>query len=50
MTKEQSKFLIEIESIDKRLADYAQERLGHGVTVDKIKADFRRCAATAGKQ
>jgi hypothetical protein len=50
MTKEQSRFLIELEQIDKRLADYAQERFSHGVTLEAVKKTFLRSATAAGRK
>ncbi len=46
----QREFLLKLESVDKRLADYAQERFEHGVTMEKVKGDFRRCAELSGRK
>lgn len=50
MTREQSQFLIELEQIDRRLADYAQERFDHGVTLEAVKETFRRIVKESGRK
>lgn len=50
MTIEQSAFLLALQSIDRQLADWAQQRFDEGYSLDQIKGRIRRAMIASGRE
>ncbi len=50
MTREQSKFLIELASIDKRIADWVFDEFERGCTLQQVKDRLKLFGNIAGRE
>lgn len=47
MTNEQSKFLIELESISREIANWAEKQLASGCSIGEVKRKLKQLAVVA---